>query len=239
MAGRRRHSGNPRLLKVSPVGAGTPMISIFIVGPVRAYREGLTEALNRQDGFMVVGAAGDTSEILARVEELAPDIVLYDPAALGSTDTIRDLTSLGNGVKVAALGVAENEPAVIACAEAGVSAFVTCDDSLLALVETIRSTARGELRVTPKTAATLLSRVAALGTNHWHESVDTRLTPRETEVFGLIEEGLSNKQIARRLCIELPTVKQHVHHILEKLHVSRRGEAVARLRGVAGISRER
>jgi two-component system, NarL family, nitrate/nitrite response regulator NarL len=208
------------------------MISVFIAGPVRAYREGLTEALDRQDDVTVVGAAGNVEEIVARVEALAPDIVLYDPADPGSNDTIRDLTNLGNGVKVAALGVPENEPEVIACAEAGVAAFVTRDDSLAALVETIRSAARGELLVTPKTAATLLSRVAALGTNDVQDAADTRLTPRETEVFGLIAEGLSNKQIARRLCIELPTVKQHVHHILEKLQVSRRGEAVARLRGL-------
>jgi DNA-binding NarL/FixJ family response regulator len=215
------------------------MISVFIAGPVRAYREGLTEALDREDDVTVVGAAGDTNEIVARVEELAPDIVLYDSSGSGSNDTIRDLTSLGNGVKVAALGVPENEPEVIACAESGASAFVTCDDSLVALVETIRSTARGELLVTPKTAATLLSRVAALGTKNGQEAADTPLTPRESEVFGLIEEGLSNKQIARRLCIELPTVKQHVHHILEKLQVSRRGEAVARLRGRTRISRDR
>jgi DNA-binding NarL/FixJ family response regulator len=53
------------------------------------------------------------------------------------------------------------------------------------------------------------------------------LTARELEVFRLLQEGLSNKQIASRLHIELPTVKHHVHHILEKLNVARRSEAVA------------
>ena len=56
------------------------------------------------------------------------------------------------------------------------------------------------------------------------------LTARELEVLSLLDEGLSNKQIARRLCIELATVKNHVHHILEKLQVGRRGEATAYLR---------
>ena len=60
---------------------------------------------------------------------------------------------------------------------------------------------------------------------------DARLTERELEVAGLIVEGLSNKQIARRLVIKVSTVKNHVHNILEKLSVSSRGEAAARLRG--------
>jgi DNA-binding NarL/FixJ family response regulator len=55
------------------------------------------------------------------------------------------------------------------------------------------------------------------------------LTLRECEVAGLLMQGLSNKEIATRLCIEVATVKNHVHHILEKLHARRRGEAVARL----------
>jgi DNA-binding NarL/FixJ family response regulator len=53
------------------------------------------------------------------------------------------------------------------------------------------------------------------------------LTPRESEILALIDRGLSNKQIARRLHVELPTVKNHVHHILEKLHAHCRGEAAA------------
>ena len=59
---------------------------------------------------------------------------------------------------------------------------------------------------------------------------DADLTRRERQIVGLIDQGLSNKEIASRLCIELPTVKNHVHNILEKLHVRRRGEAVARIR---------
>ena len=56
---------------------------------------------------------------------------------------------------------------------------------------------------------------------------DSRLTKRELEILALIDQGLSNKEIARRLCIELPTVKNHVHNVLEKLQVSRRADAAA------------
>jgi two-component system nitrate/nitrite response regulator NarL len=59
----------------------------------------------------------------------------------------------------------------------------------------------------------------------------SRLTVREREILGLIDDGMSNKEIARKLCIEVRTVKNHVHNLLEKLSVHRRGEAAALLRG--------
>ena len=89
---------------------------------------------------------------------------------------------------------------------------------------------RGEDAISPKVAARLAKRVVmlsgALGLERHHPS----LTRRETEIIELIEQGLTNKQIAQQLCIELPTVKNHVHHILGKLEVQRRGEAAAMLR---------
>jgi ATP/maltotriose-dependent transcriptional regulator MalT len=76
----------------------------------------------------------------------------------------------------------------------------------------------------------VLDGVAALATQSAPEMVDIPLTTRELEVLSLIDVGLSNKEIARRLSIELATVKNHVHNILAKLNVNRRTEAVARLR---------
>jgi DNA-binding NarL/FixJ family response regulator len=78
----------------------------------------------------------------------------------------------------------------------------------------------------------LLERVAALAASLPQATPAQHLTPRELEIARLLERGLSNKQIAARLRIQLATVKHHVHHILEKLDVARRGEAVARLRQI-------
>ena len=66
---------------------------------------------------------------------------------------------------------------------------------------------------------------------------NARLTRRETEIVQLIDQGLSNKEIAQRLGIDIYTVKNHVHNILEKLRVHRRGEAAARMRGVLAEER--
>jgi DNA-binding NarL/FixJ family response regulator len=96
-------------------------------------------------------------------------------------------------------------------------------------VTTILSAARGELVCSPKLAGTLLRRVSKLASER-SEHGEARLTLRELEVARLLDVGLSNKQISARLGVELPTVKHHVHHILEKLGVQRRSAAVARLR---------
>ena len=101
------------------------------------------------------------------------------------------------------------------------------DEPTTTLTATIRSVAQGEVLVSAKAAATLLRRVAALAAGNVERQPVDGLTPREAQVLQLLEKGLSNKQIGQELSIELPTVKQHVHHILGKLNVSRRAEAVA------------
>jgi DNA-binding NarL/FixJ family response regulator len=122
----------------------------------------------------------------------------------------------------------DTEGQLIACAHAGVLNFVTREDSIADLALTIRSAACGESRISPETAGAVLGRLAGEAARGPMRD-EQRLTPREVEVMELIERGLSNKEIAQQLSVALSTVKQHVHHILEKLDVTRRGEAVARL----------
>ncbi|HEX7241600.1 MAG TPA: response regulator transcription factor, partial [Longimicrobiaceae bacterium] len=125
--------------------------------------------------------------------------------------------------------IVETEDVVLACAEAGVSGYVSRGASLDDLVGALRSVARGELVCSPHIAGSLFRRVAALSERR-EASPAAVLTPREREILGLIDQGLSNKEISRRLRIELSTVKNHVHNLLEKLQVSRRGAAAACLR---------
>ena len=129
-----------------------------------------------------------------------------------------------------ALGVSEAEDDILECAEAGIAAYVLREGSIEDLVETLEATVRGELCCTPKVAATLMRRLAALAATQPSALDATHLTSRELGILRLIERGLSNKEIAGRLFIEVSTVKNHVHHVLEKLQVRTRGEAAARYR---------
>jgi DNA-binding NarL/FixJ family response regulator len=113
---------------------------------------------------------------------------------------------------------------VLRCAELGVSGYVTRADSIATTISAVESVARGELLTTPRMAAALLERVARLARDV-PATDGGRLTRREQEVLRLIQAGLPNKLIAQRLQIALPTVKNHVHNILEKLQVRSRGEA--------------
>jgi DNA-binding NarL/FixJ family response regulator len=207
------------------------MISVFVVATVRLYQDGLTHALDRRPHIEVLGAAADRDEAVRRITELHPDIVLVDVESPLRLDGVRRISEVAPGIGIVALAVPETEDEILRCAEAGIAGYVTRAGSLDDLVTTLESVARGETICTPRIAARMLSRLGVLAARPPAEPDLSHLTPREREVVGLIEGGLSNKEIASELQIELPTVKNHVHRILEKLQVRRRGEAAARVRG--------
>jgi DNA-binding NarL/FixJ family response regulator len=135
----------------------------------------------------------------------------------------------------ALLSHGDAEDRLVECLAAGADGCVLEESSLQELQTAIRKVVGGERFYAPEIMSSVCHRLvqAARGAS-WHErtkSVD--LTPRELEVVNLIAEGLSNKQIARRLSLSLYTVKNHVHNIVEKLQVENRFKAVeyARRRG--------
>src|SRR5262245_26085623 len=186
--------------------------------------------LRGEPGMDVAATASGVDEAVRALREHEPDVVLIDMAIPDNTWVVRALVAAVPGTRVVALAVPEVEREVLACAEAGVAGYVTRDGSLEDVVAAVESAARGELLCSPRMAATLFQRVATLALERSPESIESRLTTRELEILDLIDQGLSNKEIARRLTIELSTVKNHVHNILEKLNVSRRSEAAARAR---------
>ncbi|HEV2875602.1 MAG TPA: response regulator transcription factor [Thermoleophilaceae bacterium] len=208
---------------------------MLIVTDIRLYREGLAHILRRERGVQVAATAS-ASEALAAVTETRPSVALVDMATEGALDTIRDLARSVPDLRIVALAVPETEGEVIACAEAGISGLVNRDASLDDLVDAIDSAARGEMLCSPRVAASLLRRVRTLAAERSATPADLHLTAREVQILRLIEQGLSNKEIAQRLCIQVATVKHHVHNLLEKLGARRRGEAVARMRGLLAAS---
>jgi DNA-binding NarL/FixJ family response regulator len=206
------------------------VIRIAVVAEVRLYREGLADMLRGEPGIDVVATASGADDAVRALRDLEPAVVLIDMAIPDNVWLIRALVAAAPGTRVVALAVPEIEREVLACAEAGVAGYVTRDGSIEDVVAAVESAARGELLCSPRMAATLFQRVATLALEQSPADIESRLTTRELEILNLIDQGLSNKEIARRLTIELSTVKNHVHHILDKLNVSRRSEAAARVR---------
>lgn len=197
------------------------LTSVAVIAPVRLYREGLADVLARHPKLEVVGIGCGVDDGVARIGERVPEVVVLDVSLPESVAAIRRILEIAPATRIVALAVPEADDAVIACAEAGVSGCITRDASLAEVVEAVLGAARGEAPCSPGAVATLLRRVAdvaAVGPAH----PDTELTLRELEIAELLELGLSNKEIAARLFIEVATVKNHVHHVLEKLQVSRR-----------------
>jgi DNA-binding NarL/FixJ family response regulator len=211
---------------------GQDTTRLIVIARVRFYEEGLAWALGRTDGFEVAGSARTVDHAVELLDSVAPvDVVLLDASMDDAGPAVGRLRRRAGGVPVVALGLGEQEDRIIELAEAGAAGFVTRDASLDELITTVRAVARGESPCSPLTTAMLLRRMAAMAGSRVIADPDAQpLTSREREVVGLIDRGLSNKEIASRLQIELPTVKNHVHHVLEKLNVKRRAEAVAALR---------
>jgi DNA-binding NarL/FixJ family response regulator len=133
--------------------------------------------------------------------------------------------------KVVVLGLAESEAEILRYVEAGAAGYVLKDDSVEELLSNIRAIHRGEAVVSPEIAAALMSRVTELAQLFTDVDVgagaNPELTDREQEILGLISQGMTNREIAEALIIEVGTVKNHVHNILNKLNVSSRHEAAA------------
>jgi DNA-binding NarL/FixJ family response regulator len=129
--------------------------------------------------------------------------------------------------RILAFAVRDDISDIVGHAEAGADGFVTANSSLAELVEAIRRTAAGELLCSPQIAAQLLRRAARRSDPPHGDGALVELTGRERQVYSLLRQGLSNKEIANVLTIAEATVKNHVHHLLEKLRVGSRSEAIA------------
>ena len=206
------------------------MTRVFIISEVRLYRDGLARLLRRDQRLDVVGSSADVPdalEALAGPDE-PPEAVLLDAPAPAGLEGLRQLEAAVPTARIIVLNVSDaDEQAVIAWAEAGVGGLLSRDVGVDDIAQAVETTARGGTVCSPRLAALLLQRLAR---STEERPVTSPLTTREREIAALLEQGLSNKEIAASLQIELPTVKNHVHSILTKLKASRRGQAAAMLR---------
>lgn len=216
------------------------VIRIAVIHPNRLFREGLAFVLSQQRGITVVTCIDKASDALAEIGRICPDVIILDFSQQGrdGLEEARQLRGAAPGSKLLLMGLTESEADVLACIEAGAAGLLQREALLEELLQNIRALVAGEALCSPKIIALLFSQIAdeAHARNRVQRSDLPRLTSREREILALIEERCSNKEIAVRLEIEIQTVKNHVHNILEKLQLHSRREAAsyARERGMLG-----
>ena len=204
-------------------------IRVFLVADVCVYRELLVDALANHESLEVVGhTPADIAGMAVGMTE--PTVVLVDTSAGDGFSRVQALAAAVPAAKIVAVGIPDDETVLLDLVEAGVAGCITAEQPLEELVEAVEAATNGELKCSPRVAGALAERVAALKAARPPANGEPRLTRRQREIAALISEGLSNKQIARRLSIQQATVKNHVHNILGKLGVSHRDEVATLVR---------
>lgn len=208
------------------------MQSVLIISEIGLYREGLELALRSCGEFPEISTASCSEAALKRAASIQPQVVLLDLATQDSLDTARALRTRVPAPTVIVLTVPDAVEDILACAEAGAAAYVTRGASVPDLIGTIRAAIAGEVRCSTRVTGALFRRLSCLAGQNDGANRHESLSRRETEILRLIAKQFSNKEIARRLGIEVSTVRNHVHHILDKLNVHRRSDAAAFVRSV-------
>jgi two-component system, NarL family, nitrate/nitrite response regulator NarL len=198
-------------------------VCVYVVSDVRLYREGLTGSL-AADGRLSIIGSGAAAGALEQISTLRPDVMLLDLAAQDSLCLPRSVMAVAPNLQVVAFAVADVAADVLACAEAGICGYVPKDASIDDVVDAVLRAVSGELVCSPRIAAKLFQRIAALATERSAVPELLALTRRELEIAMLMTRGLPNKEIARELRRGPATIKNHVHNILQKLKLKRRGE---------------
>ncbi|MFD7554464.1 MULTISPECIES: response regulator [unclassified Streptomyces] len=207
----------------------TTPIKVMIADDQMMVRQGFTVLLNAQPDIEVVGQAVDGADAVAKVAELAPDVVLMDirMPGMGGIEATSVITGVaGSEVKVLVLTTFDLDEYVYEALRAGASGFLLKDASADQLAEAVRVVAAGEALLSPNITKRLITEFSRLGAPRApsRARID-ELTGRETEVLSLVAQGLSNAEIASHLTVAEQTVKTHVGRILVKLGLRDRTQA--------------
>jgi DNA-binding NarL/FixJ family response regulator len=195
------------------------MTTIVLVDDHRVVTRSLQAYLESFDDLKVVGVASSGEEALDHLDEWQPDVVLQDlllPGGIDGIETTRRLLARRPGVKVIALTALVDEPRMMAVLRAGALGYVRKDADPEVLLAAVRRVAAGRPYIDPGVTTHLMHAVTA----------SDELTAREVEVMRELARGRSNKEIAASLAISEETIKTHVGHVLAKLQVDNRTQAL-------------
>jgi len=204
-------------------------LSIAIVHHHRLLREALAISLSEK-AFSVIHQAYDVDQLSVHIEDSHPSVVLAEASRPleKCLDCLSRFRCIAPECKVIMLDVPDHDETILACVEmAGICGYIVEDSSFDDVIRTVRAVAAGKTICSPRLANLAFTRISVLSRRIYSTRVSDKdcLTRREQDIMEAIERGLSNKEIAAELRIEISTVKNHVHNILDKLHLEDRRSA--------------
>jgi NarL family two-component system response regulator LiaR len=195
------------------------VISIALADDHHVVTHSLKAYLESFPDLKVVGMAATGEELLARLDEWRPRVILQDlllPGGIDGIETTRRVLQRQPGIAVVALTASTDEARMMGVLRAGARGYVRKDAAPETLLAAVRAVAQGRTYIDPEIARESLRPTAGIDA----------LTARETEVLRHLALGLSNRDIAAALSVTEETVKTHVTHVLAKLEVANRAQAI-------------
>jgi DNA-binding NarL/FixJ family response regulator len=207
------------------------VIRALVADDQEVVRAGFSALLDTQPDITVVASAADGAEAVRLSADHRPDVVLMDVRmpVLDGIEATRQIGAAGDhdGPRILILTTFDLDEYVYDALHAGASGFLLKDVPAETLFEAVRVIAAGDALLAPAITRRLIAEFARLGPRQpARPDALEALTPRETEVLSLVAEGLSNREIAGQLVLSDETVKTHVSHVLRKLSLRDRAQAV-------------
>lgn len=203
------------------------MTNVAIVEADRPLRNNLEWLINETDGFRCICACGAGEEAMRRLPKLKPQIAIMGSSFRGMpwSECIWKLKVLVPKLRVIILTACEDTDHILHALRAGASGYVLKHSGPESILAAIRNARDGGAPMYPRVTRRVFDSVHQPDSSERHA---TRLTARESEILAVLAQGFSNKAIADRMSLTVPTVRTHLMHIYEKLHVRSRTEAVIR-----------
>ncbi|MDP6635140.1 MAG: response regulator transcription factor [Phycisphaerae bacterium] len=198
-------------------GEASLTVTVYLADDHAMVREGLASLLSRDDGkFSIIGQSGDGLSVLPDVKRLRPDVVVLDITmpGLNGLDVCRDIVKRCSGTNVLILSMHSDVQFITRAIEYGAVGYLLKESATTQLHEAVSAVARGELYLGPGIPRNILEQVTKS-----HEDPYERLTTRERQVFQLIAEGKTNRNIAEKLDLSVKTVDTHRMRLMNKLDI--------------------
>lgn len=212
-------------------------MNIIVLTPVRLLGDGLAACFSSRPGMRAIAVVNDLASLRDMLSTTETDVVMVDVTQGIDLFDVRAIASEWPDVPLVALGLNEQRQEVISCGRAGFAGYIARDASIDALCISLSEIVAGRLACPPEISGGLLRALFRMEPSSNESHLDIALTRRECEVLELLGRGFSNKEIADELCLSVATVKHHVHHVLEKLQLQRRAQAMRRVRDAPWLAR--